>query len=117
MTIIRRLPVYAAGLGFAAALLAVAEARDWSGWELLGASVAVGTFYVLTILVPWLIREQVTAYRPETKPPTNGGRFAIAVGSHGVLAVLDDDNGWIQVSRTDDPLSVVKPSPPHAVTR
>jgi hypothetical protein len=57
--LLRRLPVYGAGAGFTVALVAVAKARDWSGWLTFGVAVGVLAFYVVTILVPWLIREQL----------------------------------------------------------
>lgn len=59
MRLIRRLPVYASGAGFTAGLIAVAEARNWSGMHVALVALGVGAFYVVTILVPWLIREQV----------------------------------------------------------
>lgn len=59
MKLIRRAPVYATGLGLALAVVSVADARDW-GW-ILTASVGLGValFYVVAILVPYLIREEL----------------------------------------------------------
>jgi hypothetical protein len=58
VTILKRLPTYATGLGFAIGLAAVAEARHWGGLTTLGAGLVIATFYVVLILVPHLIREQ-----------------------------------------------------------
>jgi hypothetical protein len=55
----RRLPVYATGVGFTALLVAVADAHHWSGLTTFLAALGVAAFYTVMILVPWLIREQL----------------------------------------------------------
>lgn len=102
-----RIPVYAAGLGFVAALLGVAQARNWSGWELFAASLAVGLFYAVTILVPWLIREQAASAGDveAAKPDVNGDRHTIFF-SHGMVHLIDQDGDWVPPPMTDDPLYV-----------
>ncbi|HCG02340.1 MAG TPA: hypothetical protein DEV93_17585 [Chloroflexi bacterium] len=77
MALIKRLPVYSVGLALTVALVAVADARGWSGVRTFAVAVGVTAFYVVTILVPWLLREQlasVTPQQPEQKTVshTNG---------------------------------------------
>jgi hypothetical protein len=113
LRLIRRLPVFAAGLGLAVALVAVADAREWSGVETAGGVFAVGVFYVVTILVPWLIREQVGR---QVKTDTNGhGRIArlsvdfVSYGN-GDIVVLTPDPGPSPrpVTRGELPIRVVE---------
>jgi uncharacterized membrane protein len=62
--LLRRIPVYAVGVGFTFAIVAVADARHWSGLMITLVSLAVAVFYVATILVPYLIRIQFAAQAP-----------------------------------------------------
>ena len=57
-TILRRLPIYATGVGFALGLTAIAISREWSDLLTLGVGLGVATFYTVFVLVPHLIREQ-----------------------------------------------------------
>lgn len=83
MKFIRRLPVYAAGAGLAAAVVAVADARNWSGAQTLLVALGVGAFYVVTIFVPSLIREQVEATALRQAKAANGHP-----GKNGGLAIV-----------------------------
>jgi hypothetical protein len=58
---LRRIPVIAAGLGFGAALVFVADAYEWSGERFLAAALIITAVYSLTVLAPWLIYEQLAA--------------------------------------------------------
>lgn len=89
MTVIKRLPVYASGVGFTVAIVAVAEARHWSGWLTLLVALAVGVFYVLTIVVPWLIREQTTRSRRDRTPRRNGGASGDTQHRHRLVITVD----------------------------
>jgi hypothetical protein len=121
MTIIKRLPVYAAGLGFTVLLVVIAAGRDWSGVRTLVVALGVAAFYVVTILVPWFIREQVG--RESVRwlgmrhlgSHTNGGRATIAVGygreTDGVLIAVDVEEGTL-VPATHGPVTL-SPSEPH----
>jgi hypothetical protein len=64
---LRRLPIYATGVGFATLLLVVADARNWSDLTLLLVGLTIAVFYTVTILVPWLIYEQFNY-----EPPRDG---------------------------------------------
>lgn len=59
MKLIQRLPVFATGLGLACAVVLVADARHWSGLLTALVAASVGVFFVVAILVPVLIREQL----------------------------------------------------------
>ncbi len=134
MKLIRRVPIYAVGVGLGVALVAVADARNWSGELTLLAALGVGVFYVVMILVPWLIREQVE--RPIKRRPklatsvhrANGGTFVsgtdrtleegmegIILGvdpsAHGAFVVLSPEPRWSLVPTTkgDDELIVAPP--------
>jgi hypothetical protein len=70
LRILRRLPTYATGLGFALALAGVADARRWSDLKTAAVGLAVAAFYVVLILVPMLIREEGRR-RMTHDPPRN----------------------------------------------
>jgi len=55
MGLVRRLPVYATGIGFTLGIIAIADARRWSGLVIVFTAFGVGVFYVVAILVPWLV--------------------------------------------------------------
>jgi hypothetical protein len=70
--ILRRLPVYGTGIALCAALIAVADTRHWSGAQTTLVALGVGVFYVVTIFVPVLIRDQMASYTPPRTPPAAG---------------------------------------------
>ena len=112
MRFLGRLPIYAAGLGFTLAVVAVAAARDWSGWETIVAALGVGVFYVLTILVPWLVREQALASASvREKVDVNGQAVLelheIVVGADDLILFVPDAGEWPQATTHGDEL--VKP--------
>jgi hypothetical protein len=127
MTILKRLPVYAAGVGLAGAVVAVAAARNWSGLETLLVALGVAVFYVVTILVPWLIREQVGRGRPGTRPGLggssgNGGpltpSFRIEISSTGnAIFIPLGRSPWTWPQAETHGPRVVEPSELHAVAR
>jgi hypothetical protein len=101
MALLRRIPIYATGLGLTVALVAVADSRDWSGLRTLLVAFAVAAFYVVTILVPWLIREQLA--RPSdhrTNGAQNGEPKAVEIllEANGVL-VPRNGQEWSAVTR------------------
>jgi hypothetical protein len=59
VTRLRRIPIYGTGLGLTIALVLVADALNWSGLQTLVVVIGAAIFYVVTVLVPWLIREQI----------------------------------------------------------
>jgi hypothetical protein len=115
--LITRLPIYAAGLGLTVALAAVADARDWSGRLTLAAALGVGGFYVVTILVPSLIREQTLVGAGRARGPSpdaNGGPhvFLVEVSeSNGAWVPQRDGNGGVREPATYGPV-VISPEPP-----
>ncbi len=103
MTLLTRLPVYASGLALTAALVAVADTRNWSGWTTIAAALGVGGFYVVAILVPWLIREGAVLDRPACAFTRNGNGdqplieemdlFAPISEVRDVMILIDNDLG------------------------
>src|SRR5207248_493269 len=101
MIFLKRLPIYASGVGLTVALVVVADSRDWSGWDTLGAALAVGAFYVVAILVPLVLREQVSttaaAAAADHAPRANGNgnhfSLRLSVDEHNltVLVVSEPD--------------------------
>ena len=115
MRIVKRLPVYATGVALAVALATVADAREWSGWHIVGVGVAVGAFYVLTIFVPWLVREQLAAVPGQYE--TNGTPL-----SRVVTFRVNGGNGSADEWHAGRPptagdLVALEHSQPHVVTR
>jgi hypothetical protein len=92
---LRRLPVIAAGLGFGAALVFVADAYDWSGTHVFIAALAVTVAYVLTILVPWLIYEQIGETSNALEATNGNGRHsAVTFQIDGEGDILASDDEW-----------------------
>jgi hypothetical protein len=123
MRFLGRLPIYAAGLGFTVAVVAVAAARDWSGWETIAAALGVGVFYVLTIVVPWLVREQSSAAGGVTEEVDGNGQAVVELyeavvklheagaGEDEVILVAPDFTKWPQATtRGDEPVEPREPS-------
>jgi len=101
------------------ALVLVADARDWNGWQILAAALGVGTFYVVTILVPWLVREQDTD-ATETRKVLVAEFLRADLSSEvrefkgGWVVPLGDGNGGTHESATHGP-EVMSPEPPLAL--
>jgi predicted RND superfamily exporter protein len=104
---LRRLPVYATGAGFAALLLAIAEAREWSGLTLSLAGLGLALFYTVTILAPWLIREQLDETPALAEEPIYRAFFD--------LAPRNGANGASLSARTHGP-PITEPSRPRVTT-
>jgi hypothetical protein len=103
------------------ALVLVADGRGWSGWQTLAAALGVGVFYVVTILVPWLIREQSTVAKPKMSPTEEIAKLQelLLEGEirdfNGVWVVpLGDGNGGVHEPETYGP-ELVSPEPPLAL--
>jgi hypothetical protein len=118
MTVIRRLPLYATGIGFTVALVAVADSRGWSDLETLLVALAVGAFYVATIVVPWLIREQLA--RADVSGPqgplphANGDHLALLVRLTADGAIVDGEGFGREA--THGPVAIAH-SEPHMTVR
>jgi hypothetical protein len=115
MALFRRIPIYAAGLGLTVALVAVAGSRDWSGLRTLLVALAVAAFYVVTILVPWLIREQLARPSDQRMNGAQNGEpkaVEILLEANGEL-VPKNGHEWSAVTR--GPV-VIEHSEPHFTT-
>lgn len=67
MRFVRTVPLYAIAVLLAMAVVAVADARHWSGWTTILVGAAAGVVYTVTVAVPWLLQlEWPTAPRRET---------------------------------------------------
>jgi hypothetical protein len=95
------------------ALIAVAEANNWSGWTTIAVGFVVGLFYVLTILVPWLLREQLLRGEEKTHASTNGnGAHPLLGESSGILLPREyagppQTHGPVVVKRTEQHVTLV----------
>jgi hypothetical protein len=126
VALVRRLPVYAAGLGFTLAIVAVADAKKWSGLTIALVSLGVAIFYVATMLVPWLIREQnasaVSAYATlaaASTAPVRNGSSSTAV-FHVAIRLADGSTRLIEdvpsiATPTHGPATLT-PSAPRVAT-
>lgn len=123
MRLIRRLPVYAAGVGFTAALVGVADAREWSGWRTALVALVVGLFYVVTILVPWLIREQIAdADKAPASVASNGNHWSVALlrvdsDAQSVLVPRGGSDWSMPIPATRGPIAILRPSEPQVTGR
>jgi hypothetical protein len=110
MLFLKRLPIYAAGLGFTIGLVLLADSRGWSGPRTVAAAIGVGAFYVVTILVPWLIREQTMSEGRSLTPLTNGH-------TNGDVIVIHLDESGFAPSVTHGPATLRPVERPKAVLR
>lgn len=121
MTLLRRIPVYAVGLSLTVSVIAVAHAYNWSDLTTLLVGVGAGVFYVGAILVPWLVREQLTS-RPRrsvvVKAPA--AKAAAIVGDHAVVSLritVYSDGEHVEISPEDlDFLSVPQTHGPAVIS-
>src|SRR5207237_152569 len=109
--LLKRLPIYAAGAGFTAAVVAVADARHWSGAVTVLVAVGVAVFYVGTIVVPWLMREQIMRMHIILRTQeiqTNG----TGPGDLTILVPMIDEAGAPGLPITEGSV-IIKHSEPH----
>lgn len=57
----RAMRLFIVGLGLASSLglVLMADSKNWSDWRLLIAGLIIAVFYVVLVLVPWLVYEQL----------------------------------------------------------
>src|SRR5437763_17118027 len=119
MVVIRRLPIYAVGLGLTVAVVAVADAGDWSGLTLFLVGLGVATFYTVTILAPWLIWEQdekrrrsepgeVVLYEEFTIPS-----YRVTIHARPNVSPGNGKNGSAGATQTHGPFTARHTQPHH----
>src|SRR4051812_25180545 len=120
VVVIRRLPIYAVGLGLTVAVIAVANARDWSGPTLFLVGLGVAVFYTLTILAPWLIWEQDEKRRHSLPRGMEMSHDEFVISSYRVIiparpnaSRANGKNGSAGATQTHGPFTARHTQPHH----
>lgn len=121
LRVIKRLPVYLTGVGFAIALAAVANARHWSDLRVAVVGLGIAAFYVVLIFVPMLIREERARARGRASGTSHIAVPVAATAIANLIVMTHKEHGAVaparrETARTYGP-AALRPSRPHASVR
>ena len=101
MIFLRTLPLYATTTLLVAALVLVADAREWTDAQVVLAGATLAFVYLAFVVVPWLLREYG---KPRRQRPR---RHAAEHANGSALTVQPQPRTYAGASATAEPLQLV----------